>query len=1279
MTPTDPNLPSAPDPTRSGPPRPETPLPVATPSTERLDAAVTGSAATLGTSALPPRLHAGLHIGHYTLQTPLGAGGMGVVWRARDTQLDRDVALKFLPEFAHGAEDVLARFAREAQAAARLRHSGIVTLYDAAITPDRPFLVLELVTGGDLADRLDSGRADRAAGRRPDPDRLRQEIGWLAEVAYAVAYAHSQGVIHRDLKPANILIDAELRARVGDFGLARIEPLADQPRDAKGAAATLSGQILGTPGYLSPEQARGDLDAIGPSSDVWALGAILYEILTGEPPFSDAGDVWAMLDAVVHRDLTPPRIRNPHAPVDLEAICLCALNKAPAQRTRSAADLGADLRRWLRGEPARARADYRREHRRHLLRTHGARVGAAVLVAAVAFLAVFGGLWLREEQRAQERVAQREIRQAVRQFEDDVWQHPMTPEARESQARQALALLDADLARAGERAATRAWRGRVNALLQHPEAAAADFDAALRLDPAAPEGWLLRGITALEDYAASRPTPPLELQGAQFRFGPMSPETPAQREQRLRALADLEHLPDDATEQLTITADDLHEARASAAIHSGLPDGAERALALLEGVDGVRAHRLRGLARLRQSRSAEAAAEFESAARGWPAEPGIRRQWGVALHAAGLAKAAANEDPRPLLHAAVAVMDTAEAGTAADGWLLHARGLVRLSLAGAESRFGADPRPEIRRAVLDFERALQRVPEAVDPEDGIGIAGMALARADQERGEDPTPALRTAIDHFDRALSRAVDRRRILSNRGATRGVLAQWELAQGVDAVDRATAAEADLTEALRLDPHSDVARVNRGRVRRVLAQATQSRGGDPLPLLQLALADIEEYIRRVPESADGHDNRGVVRLHLAEYQAVHGEDPRPTWAACVADFDAALRLRPGLASTLHNRACGHLGQAEALAARGLDETESLRLGLADAEAAWLRQPDYLPALHVRGQLHRRRARAALRRGEDATEACAAATADFTEEVRRSPQNSEAHRCLGESRLDAGEILAARGGDPEPAWSEAEACFDRSLDLNARGVDAWLSRALVRQRRGEWLQRRGADARAQYRAALADAAAALALQPADPTAWMFSGNVALRLAESEALFGGAAGPLLDQSLHAFDEAARLSPTGYQVWSNRGTALFVMARDQRSRGVDARETLRRAIASCDEALARNSQALDAQSQRGSARFFLGLEQAKHGEDPAASYAAGETDVREAARRGHGNSQRNLGLLLREIGRYDAAIEALQDAARKLPQLESWAARQIEVTRTMQAEAERRRTEPGAEK
>jgi serine/threonine-protein kinase len=269
----------------------------------------------------------------YEILGELGRGGMGVVYQARQIKAGRLVALKMVLAGNFADPSQMARFRTEAEAGARLSHPNIVQVFEVGECQGRPFFSMEFCTGS-LAGKLATAPLEPAEAAK-----------LVQSLATAVEAAHQANIIHRDLKPTNILLAADGTPKISDFGLAR---LLDE------VGHTQTGAVLGTPPYMAPEQARGSNREVGPATDVYALGAILYECLAGRPPFKAATTADTLLQVVMDEPVSPRQLQ-PRVPCDLETICLKCLEKEPARRYTSCQKLSEELRRWLQGEPIHAR------------------------------------------------------------------------------------------------------------------------------------------------------------------------------------------------------------------------------------------------------------------------------------------------------------------------------------------------------------------------------------------------------------------------------------------------------------------------------------------------------------------------------------------------------------------------------------------------------------------------------------------------------------------------------------------------------------------------------------------------------------------------------------------------------------------------------------------------------------------------------------------------------------------------------------------------------------
>jgi serine/threonine-protein kinase len=383
-------------------------------------AVTTDTASGLALPAIPPPPDLPAVPG-YELRGVLGRGGMGVVYKARHVRLNRLVALKMILAGAHASPQQLARFQVEAEAVAGLQHPNVVQLYEVGEHDGCPYLAMEFVEGGSLHERL---------VKNPPPAAEIAEI--VAALADAVRCAHAHGVVHRDLKPANILLTGAGVPKVTDFGLAK--------RFEDGDSPTVTGAIVGTPQYMAPEQTLGQTGAVGPAADVYALGAILYQCLSGRPPFQGKSHM-EVLEKVRTEEPVPPSRLRPRTRRDLETICLKCLRKDPAQRYPGAGELAEDLRRFLRHEPIRARPVGRLERLGKWARRRPA-LAALLLVLVLAGAGSLIGVWryntaLREERDRAEKSFRMAL-DAVNQMLTEVAEKELAEEPRTEEKRRRL-------------------------------------------------------------------------------------------------------------------------------------------------------------------------------------------------------------------------------------------------------------------------------------------------------------------------------------------------------------------------------------------------------------------------------------------------------------------------------------------------------------------------------------------------------------------------------------------------------------------------------------------------------------------------------------------------------------------------------------------------------------------------------------------------------------------------------------------------------------------------
>jgi serine/threonine protein kinase/tetratricopeptide (TPR) repeat protein len=380
---------------------------VATTSTEQDDPAVSDRTAThsVGTATDYGQ--------RFRVLRPHARGGLGAVFVALDTELHREVALKQILDKHADDPASRQRFLLEAEVTGGLEHPGIVPVYGLGTYADgRPFYAMRFIRGDSLKEAIEHFHADDSL--KNDPGRrsleLRKLLRRFMDVCNAIDYAHSRGVLHRDLKPGNVMVGRHGETLVVDWGLAKAigqaDPASDErmlrPRSASGSAETLPGSALGTPAYMSPEQATGDLEHLGPRSDVYSLGAMLYSLLTARPPF--AGEAADVIPAVQRGEFLPPRRLDPAIDAALEAVCLKAMALKPVDRYGSCRALAEDIERWMADEPVSAWSEPLRRRARRWARRHRSLVtgAAATLLAGVVSLGGVAAVQARSNLRLRE-------------------------------------------------------------------------------------------------------------------------------------------------------------------------------------------------------------------------------------------------------------------------------------------------------------------------------------------------------------------------------------------------------------------------------------------------------------------------------------------------------------------------------------------------------------------------------------------------------------------------------------------------------------------------------------------------------------------------------------------------------------------------------------------------------------------------------------------------------------------------------------------------------------
>ncbi|MBI2923778.1 MAG: tetratricopeptide repeat protein [Planctomycetes bacterium] len=858
-------------------------------------------------------------IGRFELRRVVGRGGMGIVYEAWDPDYKRRVAVKTLNSGEVPPDGTaVERFVREARSAARLRHPSIVSVLDVGEDAGRHYLVMDLVDGRSF-DRCLRGAESWAEFS------LRKRVELLAQIAEALGEAHAKGVIHRDIKPSNILVTSEGRALLTDFGLAGEVDPSDLER------LTLAGVVLGTPQFVSPEQASGGSRKAVPASDVYSFGVVLYRAISGKLPFEGHGS--QVIDLALTTEAAPPSAENPSVTPDLEAICLRCLSKEPAKRYADGAELAADLKRFLEGRAVHARPRF------PVARPRGA-IPIAAGVAAVLLLGI-GVAWLlariaaagdRAERAApgrQESLVFRNAPDATAADAGGGAEAQLKAARDQAEAERLVAAADASLAAAGPLLA-----GRWNYADGASQVQAA-LDGAARAIQRAP-AWAparlarARALAATGDFTAAV----AEFREA-VRRDPAMDEAHALLARFLLTQAILE-----------LAAEEMQDARADTPRAQALRREAAGHFAAIRAPGG--AWRTPGEARLDEALAAWAGGDVATAVRVCEEEiaasPGSGRAAGFHL-----------------------ILSRVDAGAAR---ARHIDSAIRLNPGNVAAYFARGLRrlmsPSPDPALEDFGAALLAAPRFAEAHCGRGCALGILGRAGDagvafEAALAIDPGLELAFSQravvyrrtgrpadaladLDRAVALRNDRAWVFMDRGRLR--------AQNGDAVGGL----ADFDRALALIPERALAWYERGQARQALGQRDQAvedfdqaltlepglavawygRGVAHLERGDLtdAHADLSKVIELAPTGSFAWETRGICRLRQG----------RPREA--LADFDEAVRQCTTTPGILVNRGSAYLALADPEHA----ETEfraALRIGPDDAEA-WL---GLAQALSLRGQ----------------------------------------------------------------------------------------------------------------------------------------------------------------------------------------------------------------------------------------------------------------------------------------------------------------------------------------
>ena len=1032
-----------------------------------------GSAAPPGEEGLPRSW------GRFDLRSLLGRGGMGLVFEAWDPLLKRHVALKVLA--GTGPRD-LERFVRESRAQARVEHPAVCRVYETGDVDGVPFIAMQLVRGGTL-------------GARAEGLPLRRRVELLQQAVEGIHAAHRTGLIHRDVKPSNILVeetdDGRLLPYVVDFGLARV------PGEA---GLTQAWEATGTPSYMAPEQALGENERMGPRTDVYGIGATLYELVTGRPPASGASALEVMR-RVVDEEPAPPRSIDPSLPKDLETIVLRCLEKEPERRYESARALAEDLGRFLDDEPILGRraglpTRVLRRARRHPVSASLLGASVLLLVAAVGVLA-----WSRWRAAEDVRLAQ-QLGRDVGVIEAAVRHSAMLPahDVTVDQAR-----FEERVGRLRERLGR---EDRLSAPSQYALGRAAlavrDFATARTYLEAAWERGLREPAVA---WGLGR------VYGRLYERAEKEASRLAARDLREERLAEARRLfRNPATRYLAASQGTELEApeylAALVAFHDGRYEAAlascEEALSRVPWFweaphMAARVHEEMALAARAEGRTDEALARNDAALQALRRAEAIARSAPL-VHEALCGTAVQRltillEAGRDVDAAAPAAMAVCEAALRVTPGSFAVQQLISdASWHVTQYRLprGLDAAPSVAASLAAARRAV-----ALGPKEPQALNRLALALVDdgdlrRRRGEDPRPAFREALRGLEELLRLDpawVDAHLTL---GVVSSRIADWERDHGIDPVASFARAIASYERVAGAYPRWTVPHSNLGAVRTDLGRYLLEHGRDPGTLLDEAVESQRRCLGINPKSRRAHNNLGWALRVSADAARMLGRDPSAALDGSAASFRKAIDLDPR-----HTLAWVNLGEVERTRAEHLlgppgvdvplapERRPAFERAVEESRGAFRRaaelDPGYADAWYGLGEIGRVVAERLLRDGADPGAAAAEALRSLAQAVKLNPDWAGIHWEAGRVHLVLARQRLATGRAPSEPLAKATAAIEKAVALDAAFVDALASRGEVELLRAREARARGRDAASALSAAEVWIGKAEVINPREP------------------------------------------------------------------------------------------------------------------------------------------------------------------------------------------------------
>jgi len=942
--------------------------------------------------------------GRYELREEIGHGGMGEVYRAYDTSLKRDVAIKLLKE--HGGKSASMRFFREARLIAQLQHPNIVGVYEVGISNRRPFIAMELVEGATLHGRLDK------LG-------LTERIRVLQRVAEGVAHAHEHDIVHRDLKPSNILLGEDGVPRVADFGLAK-------ETDAT-TMVTASGVIMGTPQYMAPEQVRGERKEMGSWTDVYSLGVMLYEALTGTRPY-DGEELAGICNKVLQGEAKPPRKLDPSLSPELEAICLKAMDPEIRRRYLDAGEFANELSRWLSGESVLARpvGMMSRAFRKAKKNRVVVGVAAAGILGVGIALGVFVPKWFDAEKRfeTEREYVLKQLRITASQSLDGALALRRVGQLQEMGTflpgmEEACRIA---IERAPESAEPHYHLGRMYRALMMEDAALEQQNIALSKDPNFARSLYERAILNCRLYS----------ERAQLL-----------NQKRLHSLG-LRHL-----------GEQMFRNRGFRAIRLGIPSHEElersdkrfrdlrqivlRDLEMLNQIEGIESDKVNCVAGTMAYLNGEYATAEERLVEAIAQNPRLEVAYVVLSEMAVLQ----GDDERAI--------EWCRLGHEIDeGYLEHLfnRCVARLGLCYARRQRGEDGRQVALDALDDLDQLAALDPTGSRFDLSVPNILSMIGFYQDSVGVDPDPAYSRALAAFDRVIENAPENLWFRVWRGITRSNWAVAKEARGQDPLELFRDAEADFSAVIEQDASNSIAILSRADVRMNWADHLLDHGEDPSPLFQSVIEDCTLIFTIEPDDLRALNTRAYVYVKLGNLDMSTGRDPEHWYQLAITDANMLIQQDDKFAHPYFLRASakGHLWLFT-LFERGELVEDLFKDAMADLEKVEQLDPDLARARILRADLRTSWGAYLYSTGQDADAEFEAAVQDYDRVLDRYPHNFKTRRNRAQAFIQWGQSRLMRGSDPGEFLRDAITDLDFVLAIDIDAAEVYMLRHLGRVR----------------------------------------------------------------------------------------------------------------------------------------------------------------------------------------------------------------------------------------